>query len=138
MISVAESYLLEYRELLSRIASLEDKMAEAAVTGGTSDRLFGEKADLSRQAAAKKAELLGFIQGIGDDGDLRATRWRTALRLYYCELLSWGQIRGLLRPLVLRKGSPEPDLRKPAGISKTAMLRVREEALIAAEEAMNE
>ena len=131
----AEGYLMGYRELLGRLAAWEDRMAEEeALTGIAPDRGKGEA--LFREAEAKKRELLRFIETIGEEEDERTRRLRKALRLYYCELLSWGEVRGLLRPLVLRKGSPEMNLRKGAGISKTAMLRVREEALMAAEEAI--
>ena len=132
----AEQYLMGYRTLLSQMAELEDRITEARITGKDTASMEAERERLRRSGEMKKKEILSFIAQVGDGEDARILRVRQALRLYYCQLLPWGEVRRLLRPLVLRKGAAETNLRRKPGISKTGMLRVREEALAAAEAAL--
>ena len=137
MTLVAEGYLMGYRNHLGCAAQMEDWMAEAELEdAGKYDYLAKEREKTLRRAEDCRKELRAFLDRLGDGNDLRVQRYRTALRLYYCELMSWSEVRRHLRPLVLRKGVAEADPRRGPGVSKTAMLRIREEALQAVEEAL--
>lgn len=156
-----EDFLMSYRTLLARAAELDDQIRESElvgrhlvanyagerVSGGGADRdaaeirrldrqteLLAQREACLREAETRKQEIATFISAIGGT-DARDARSRKLLRLYYCECLTLGEIRQLLRPLQMRHGKRCVNVDRDGGISETSMFRARSEALGKAERA---
>jgi cell division septum initiation protein DivIVA len=154
-----EQFLMSYRDMLDQISVLDDQIAEAEmihrhlvatydadpVRSSHGQReaespeildLKARKEQMIQDAKRRRGEVERFIRQIGDDrgpNALTVQRYRRALHLYYCDLLSWTEIRKLLRTTVTRKGRTVVNVARGRGISETAMFRIRSDALAQAE-----
>lgn len=152
-------YMDSYRALLADVAEVDGKISDmesllqrytqgygdlGKVRGGN-DRKAAEAAlgDLVRQKSRKKkaaeerrAELEAFIETVGEAGP-EGERHRRLLRMYYCDLMTWAQIRKELRPIYkTNKGKvAKVDVTRKKGISETAVYRIRLDAMAKAERA---
>lgn len=152
-----EEFLMQYRRSLEQASELDDQIAEAEmihrhltatyevepVRGSRSNReaespeildLKAEKERILQDGRARRQEISEFIQSItADVQPLVLQREQRLLQLYYCDLLSWNEIKKLLRPLHMRKGKVVVNTGRARGISETQMFRLRQDALAHAE-----
>lgn len=151
-----EDFLNSYREMLSDLSELEQKVRvaetraakmsaryDADPRGGSfgrgvedamvaaaelRDQLKAER----RKAETRKSDIAAFISHIGNGG-AADRRMRKLLTLYYCDLFTWDEVR-LCLPGVYRRGDGRVVNRKGSlGISQTSLYRERLSALGKAE-----